>query len=135
MDCHFPSLTKFEENSPVELVTVLVSVLGEVFTKYRGVKDWRDVILREGAEGWLGNLCIETRATFDVNVLILIFGSNFKVLNKGISTDFCSLFSWLSSKFATLVRTPSVGGLEGFMRGLSPADESLPSNWGIGDSG
>ena len=48
VDCNLPNLTKFEENSPVEFRAVLVNVLGEVFTKYRGIQDWRDAEQRVG---------------------------------------------------------------------------------------
>ena len=60
VNCNLPNLTKFKENSPVEFIAVLVYVLGEVFTKYRGIQDWRNVILRQGAEGWLGKLRLES---------------------------------------------------------------------------
>ena len=39
MDSYLASLTEFEENSPAELVAVLVRVLGEVFADYRGIQD------------------------------------------------------------------------------------------------
>ena len=60
MNSDLPSLTEFEENSPIKFITMLVLVLGEVFPRYRDVEDWRDVILRKGAEGWFGDLRVES---------------------------------------------------------------------------
>ena len=98
MDSDLPSLTKFEENGSVEFIAVLVSVLDEVFTKYRGIQDWGNGVLRKRAKGWFSNLRIKTGATFYVDVFILIFRSYFEVLDQGISTNSSSLFCLIKLK-------------------------------------
>ena len=69
----------FKEHGPVELVAFLIKVGGDILTENSDTKYRWNAVLRQGAQGWFSNLCIESRVTFDTNALMMIFGDDFEI--------------------------------------------------------